>query len=105
MLIQKQFDDLFPCAGEHLPYQKAERKIRKTVTDPTIQEQMLFLLEKSSRSDHLGIALEKTMIRYGVEKKDVKKRLGCFDEIGVNPITFKKDSKIKRFPSFLEIPF
>lgn len=99
-LIRKQMEDLFPCDGKHLPYQKAKRRIEKKVTNKKTQEKMLYLLEKTSRSDTLDHAIEKTQDRYSIGRKGMRSLLKQFDAIDVNPITFRKDSKIKKVESF-----
>lgn len=45
-LIRKHMENLFPCDGKHLPYQKAKRRIEKKITNKKTQEKMLYLLEK-----------------------------------------------------------
>ena len=99
-LIRKQMKNLFPCDGKHLPYQKAKRRIEKKITNKKTQEQMLYLLEKTSRSNTLRHAIEKTQEKYSIGKKGMKSLLKQFDEINVNPVTFQKDSKIKSAESF-----
>ena len=99
-LIRKQMKNLFPCDGKHLPYQKAKRRIEKEITNKKTQEKMLYLLEKTSRSDTLDHAIKKTQERYRIGEKGVKSLLKRFDAIQVNPITFRKDSKIKSAESF-----
>ena len=99
-LIRKQMKNLFPCDGKHLPYQKAKRRIEKEITNKKTQEKMLYLLEKTSRSDTLDHAIKKTQERYHIGEKGVKSLLKRFDAIQVNPITFRKDSKIKKVESF-----
>lgn len=99
-LIRKQMKKLFPCDGKHLPYQKAKRRIEKEITNKKTQEKMLYLLEKTSRSDTLDHAIKKTQERYRIGEKGMKSLLKQFDAIQVNPITFRKDSKIKKVESF-----
>lgn len=99
-LIRKQMKNLFPCDGKHLPYQKAKRRIEKEITNKKTQKKMLYLLEKTSRSDTLDHAIKKTQERYRIGEKGMKSLLKQFDAIQVNPITFRKDSKIKKVESF-----
>lgn len=99
-LIRKQMKNLFPCDGKHLPYQKAKRRIEKEITNKKTQEKMLYLLEKTSRSDTLDHAIKKTQERYRIGEKGMKSLLKQFDAIQVNLITFRKDSKIKSAESF-----
>lgn len=99
-LICKQMEKLFPCDGTHLPYQRAKRMIEKKIMNHKTQEQMLYLLEKTSRSNTLRHAIEKTQEKYSIGKKGMKSLLKQFDEINVNPVTFQKDSKIKKLQSF-----
>lgn len=92
-----------PCDGKHLPYQKAKRRIEKKITNKKTQERMLYLLEKTSRSDTLDHAIKKTQERYRIGEKGMKSLLKQFDAIQVNPITFRKDSKIKKQENHLKI--
>ena len=42
-------------------------------------------------------AIEKTKEQYHLGRKGIDRLLKRFDEVDVNPITFQKDSKIKKF--------
>ena len=96
-LIHHYIDFLCPCTGKHLPYQKAVKEIENQVNQPDIREKMLYFLEKASRSNNLCHAIEKTKEQYHLGRKGIDRLLKRFDEVDVNPITFQKDSKIKKF--------
>lgn len=72
-LIRKQMKNLFPCDGKHLPYQEAKRRIEKEITNKKTQEKMLYLLEKTSRSDTLDHAIKKTQERYRIGEKGMNR--------------------------------
>ena len=97
-VLKKYLKRMFPCVGRHLTYPTAVKEIQEKVADEVLREKMMFLLNKASRSDSLSMAMEKTMVEYGMGKKDVEKLLKKFDQVDVNPITFKKDSKMKELP-------
>ena len=97
-VLKKYTKRMFPCVGRHLPYPTAVKEIQEKVADEELREKMLFLLNKTSRSDSLSMAMEKTMMEYGMGKKEMEKLLKKFDKVDVNPITFKKDSKMKELP-------
>ena len=97
-VLKKYMKRMFPCVGKHLPYPTAMKVIQEKVADEVLREKMLFLLNKTSRSDSLSMAMEKTMVEYGMRKKEMEKLLKKFDKVDVNPITFKKDSRMKEFP-------
>lgn len=97
-VLKKYLKRMFPCVGRHLPYPTAVKEIQEKVADEELREKMLFLLNKASRSDSLSMAMEKTMVEYGMGKKEMEKLLKKFDKVNVNPITFKKDSKMKELP-------
>ena len=97
-VLKKYTKRMFPCVGRHLPYPTAVKEIQEKVADEELREKMLFLLNKASRSDSLSMAMEKTMVEYGMGKKEMEKLLKKFDKVDVNPITFKKDSKMKELP-------
>lgn len=97
-VLKKYMKRIFPCIGRHLPYPTAVKEIQEKVADDMLREKMLFLLNKASRSDSLSVAMEKTMVEYGMGKKEMEKLLKKFDKVNVNPITFKKDSKMKELP-------
>ena len=92
------------CAGVEDPEGVLDRvshmtqEIQEKVAEEGLREKMLFLLNKASRSDSLSAAMEKTMVEYGMGKKEIEKLLKKFDKVDVNPITFKKDSKMKELP-------
>ena len=97
-VLKKYMKRMFPCVGRHLPYPTAMKEIQEKVADEVLREKMMFLLNKASRSDSLSMAMEKTMVEYGMGKKELEKLLKKFDQVDVNPITFKKDSKMKELP-------
>lgn len=97
-VLKKYMKRIFPCIGRHLPYPTAVKEIQEKVVDEELREKMMFLLNKASRSDSLSAAMEKTMMEYGMGKKEMEKLLKKFDKVDVNPITFKKDSKMKELP-------
>lgn len=43
------------------------------------------------------------MVEYGMGKKEMEKLLTKFDKVDVNPITFKKDSKMKELPGVRKV--
>ena len=103
-LLMQYLEKLFPCRGEHLRYQKATKKIEKEITDTGLQQQMLFLLKKTSKGTGLDTAIQKFDEQYkNVNHRKLKKVLSEFDELDVNPITFTNHSKIKHLSSLLRM--
>lgn len=87
-------DKLFPARGIHLPYPEAEKRIQECKLDSDIQEQMLFLLEKTSRGAGLDTAARKWMKTYNiVDTRKFHSLIKQFDKLHVNPITLTTKDK------------
>ena len=87
-------DKLFPARGIHLPYPEAEKRIQECKLDSDIQEQMLFLLEKTSRGAGLDTAAQKWTKTYNiVNTRKFHSLMKQFDKLHVNPITLTAKDK------------
>ena len=87
-------DKLFPARGIHLPYPEAEKRIQECKLDSDIQEQMLFLLEKTSRGAGLDTAAQKWTKTYNiVNTRKFHSLMKQFDKLHVNPITLTSKDK------------
>ena len=103
-ILFKYLDKLFPNEGEHLPYQKADAKI-KTEADHQYQEAMLYLIKETSRLKNYSRAMEATMKKFELGRKKFKHLLNEFERINLSPITLKKDAKTKSVPCFKTLDF
>ena len=103
-ILHKYLNKLFPNEGEHLPYQKADVKIKKEVS-PQFQNAMLYLIKETSRLKNYTRAKEATMKKYELGRKKYKYLLDEFERINLSPITLKKDAKTKRVPCFKTLVF
>ncbi|MBS4879934.1 MAG: hypothetical protein KH138_06460 [Firmicutes bacterium] len=100
-LIRKFLRRIFPNTGDHLPYQKAQKVIRKQIPDSLLQAQMLFLLERISRNYFREAAEDAFLDRYNDPSYHTLNEVyAAFDQINVNPATFVKDSKCSALESF-----
>ena len=87
-------DKLFPARGIHLSYPEAEKRIQECKLDSDIQEQMLFLLEKTSRGAGLDTAAQKWTKTYNiVNTRKFHSLMKQFDKLHVNPITLTSKDK------------
>lgn len=87
-------NQLFPASGTHLPYAEAIRKIKWSAFDSKTKEQMLFLVEKTSRSAGLDTAAHKWKKAYNIVGNHAFDQLTkMFDQIDVNPVTLRVKEK------------
>lgn len=95
---------MFPCSGKHLSYRKTERILKEQVTDGILQEQMLFLVKKTSDGAGLDTATQKLKDSYkNVDNRRLKKLWTTFDKLGIHPITLPNDGPRKQIPSLIEL--
>ena len=96
-------DKLFPSQGSHLTYPKAVKRIEKSRFKDERREQMLFILEKTSRGAGLDTAVEKWRCAYNVaDSRGFARMMGWFDKLDVNPVTLTSDQK-KEVPCLREL--
>lgn len=82
---------MFPCTGEFVSYKQAKRAIETGVKNQKLQEQMLYLLKKTSHSAGLDTAVRILKDHYkNVNHQRIKKLFAEFEELGINPITLTK---------------
>ena len=99
-VIFHYLEKLFPCSGNHVRYKTAKEEILNGVENPLLQEQMLFLLRKTSDGAGLDTAAQKLKKDYkDVKDKRMEKIYSAFDALGINPITLPSSSKIAQLPS------
>lgn len=93
-VINHFLDKLFPAQAAHLPYPDAERIIQKSKLDSDTKKQMLFLLEKTSRSAGLDTAAQKWKQTYNiVDSRKFNSLMKRFDRLHVNPVTLTSKDK------------
>lgn len=93
-VINHFLDKLFPAQAAHLPYPDAERIIQKSKLDSETKEQMLFLLEKTSRGAGLDTAAQKWKQTYNiVDSRKFNSLMKQFDRLRINPITLTSKDK------------
>ena len=86
--IDDYLDKMFPFSGKIVRYEKAKQQIESNVEDSGLQEQMLYLLKKTSDSAGLSAAVHKLKDHYkDVDNRWVKKIYAEFDKLGISPIT------------------
>ena len=91
--ILHYLEKLFPCSGCHICYKNAKAKIQSNIDNPDLQEQMLFLLKKTSHSSGLDSAAYKLSNTYkSVKKNGIKPIYSAFDQLGINPICIANSS-------------
>ena len=103
-VLYHYLDKMFPACGTHWTYEKAVRKIKWSDLEEITKEQMLFLVEKTSRGAGLDTAARKWEEAYkGVKRKEFNQIIRAFDKIDVNPITLRaKESEIPCLHRMLE---
>ncbi|RHR11030.1 hypothetical protein DWX58_00790 [Pseudoflavonifractor sp. AF19-9AC] len=103
-VLYQYLGKMFPACGTHWTYEKAVRKIKWSDLEQTAKEQMLFLVEKTSRGAGLDTAARKWEEAYRVvKKKEFDKMMRMFDKIDVNPITLgAKEGEIPCLRKMLE---
>ena len=104
-IFRKYINMVFRCNGRHLPYDVAERIIRKEVDSSIDRERMLYFMNKVSNSFTYGTAMRKTMEYFKMSKSAFMRMERLFNEINVNPITFIKNSDTKSIDSFCKVLF
>lgn len=99
-VIFHYLEKLFPCSGNHVRYEIAKDEILNGIEAPLLQEQMLFLLRKTSDGAGLDTAAQKLKKDYkDVKDKRMKKIYSAFDTLDINPITLPNSSKVAQLPS------
>lgn len=98
-LLQNYLYKLTPCTGEHVQYDKAVNIIQSSKLNDALKAQMLNLLKKTSRSDHLTTATQKLIEKYDLKGSRIKKIYAAFNDLGISPITIPNDHKVKKLPS------
>lgn len=95
---------LFPCSGAHVRYKDAQKALNEDGPDGLLQEQMQYLLEKTSGGAGLDTAVRKLKERYkGVDDRRLKKLWATFDKLNINPITLPNSYPMKRLPALVQL--
>lgn len=95
---------LFPCSGKYVRYSQAMEQVQKRAEDTILQEQMCYLVKKTSDGAGLDTAIQKLKIHYkDVGSKGVKKLLREFDRLGINPITLPNSSQYQQLPPLIDL--
>ncbi len=98
-VIAEYLKQVFPSCATHRSYSESKKRVEETVKDLKLQEQMLFLLRKTSDGAGLTTAVEKLKKKYQkIDKQRMKVIWRKFDEIDVNPVTIPNQKKIKELP-------
>ena len=104
-IFRKYLNQVFRCCGKHLPYDIADRIIRKRIDSPVDRERMLYFMNKVSNSFTYGTAMKKTMSHFKISNSAFFRIERLFDQIKVNPITFYKNSDSKSIECFNTLLF
>lgn len=79
---------MYPFTGKSLRYEETKKLVQEKTKDDLLQEQMLFLLKKTSDSTGVSAAVQKLEDHYNhVDDRRVKKIFNKFDELGISPVT------------------
>ena len=90
-ILDDYYSKMLPFLGKILRYDGAKKQIESNIVDALMQEQMLYLLKKTSDSAGLSTAVRKLKEHYKiVDDRRVKKILSAFDKLGIAPITIPK---------------
>lgn len=68
-----------------------------------MRERMLYLLRKTSDSDHLDNAIKKLKKKYDLNNNQVNRILKRFEKLEISPIILKNSSDVSVLPSFLSV--
>ncbi|WP_277239591.1 hypothetical protein [Merdimonas faecis] len=96
-IISHYLEKLFPCSGAHVRYKTAKKKILDCVEKPVLQDQMLFLLKKTSDGAGMDTAAQKLKDCYKYVKTE--QVLDEFEHLGISPITLTNNSSATQLSS------
>lgn len=84
-------EKMYPFPSEIVSYAVAKKLIQEKVKNPLLQEQMLYLLEKTSDSAGVSTAVRKLKDHYShVDGRRIKRIFAEFDKLDIAPITQPK---------------
>ena len=84
-------EKMYPFPTEIVSYEEAKKLIPKKIKNSLLQEQMLYLLEKTSDSAGVSAAVRKLKDHYShVDDRRIKKIFEEFNKLGIAPITQPK---------------
>lgn len=87
-ILDDYYHKMFPFSGKIVRYEKAKKIISDKVADNILQDQMLYLLKKTSDSAGLSAATRKLKDHYiNVDSRRIRKIFAEFDKLGIAPIT------------------
>jgi len=90
-ILGDYYNKIFPFFGKAVCYKAAKKMILEKVSDSILQEQMLYLLKKTSDSAGLSTATRKMKKHYtDVGHRRIKRILSEFDKLGIAPVTRPK---------------
>ncbi len=91
---------MFRVKGVFVNYNKAVERIKSTKFETDIKKKMLYLVRKTSDSDNLTNALDKTQNEFNLSDQGITRLLKKFENLGINPITLPNSSKIEQIDLF-----
>lgn len=104
-MVTEYLGGLFPAGGDHLRYDEAKRMIERMVNREPMRGRMLYMLKKTATTDGLDKAIK------AMEKElapvQIQRMFQKFDELGVNPVTLPRKSRVERLlsiPRMVDLP-
>ena len=91
------------CEGMYVQYKDAVALIESAKMKKKMRERMLYLLRKTSDSDHLDNAVKKLKKKYDLNNNQVNRILKRFEKLEISPITLKNSSDVSVLPSLLSV--
>ncbi len=91
---------MFRVKGVFVNYNKAVERIKSAKFETDIKKRMLYLVRKTSDSDNLTNALDKTQNEFNLSDQGITRLLKKFENLGINPITLPNSSKIEQIDLF-----
>ena len=87
-ILDDYYSKMFPFSGKIVRYKKAKKQIESNIADPILEEQMLYLLKKTSDSAGLSAAVQKLKDYYkNVDNRRINEIFAEFDRLDIAPIT------------------
>ena len=86
-----------------MQYKDAVALIESAKMKKKMRERMLYLLRKTSDSDHLDNAIKKLKKKYDLNNNQVNRILKRFEKLEISPIILKNSSDVSVLPSFLSV--
>ncbi len=99
-ILYKYMKRMFLVEGVFVTYNEAVECINSANFKAATKEKMLYLVRKTSDSDNLKNALDKTQNEFNLSDQGITRLLKKFEKLGINPITLPNNSKIEQIDLF-----